>query len=704
MKNLRFPAFLFALWGAVLTGCSVTPNNDPGDTPGGSTNCTAFACEPIVLPVTPAQAVTKMNEAREWMETAQYRSVTHGLTRALNTNTSYYYVALYLTNSGQETELKRDYVIYDILPIPYLETNAAQAAYGEQSGMLDFAPYTNAYPYYGLVTAEIYNYLLDAKTIAFKPIREVAVSELSNCEPEFVDAYYAELMDEGITNDDRYALGNSWYRTAETDYRWVPLKGGTWREGTRGSTVSNTLKGYFTFKGVAFSGTIKRSRVTVSGAGLANCLLSRDIYTDNYGYYSTVLNAYHSGLISYYYKYNVKLNLISEHADAADPDLIYYFKGITLSTTSPTVFSRNITASSSDKVHDGEMLDFYYLVSLCYEFAVSQKLIGRHVSPFQNAVDPVNLRIDASVNAGETAYNGIKVNPYEAYDYETVSHEYGHWILRQRWTANHTTAVHEWKSSRTYTFLPDGTKYTNSMENQYRMLNEGWARFFSMAFCSTYKPSLLNTSDTFLWMENNYGSPEIVLESKNDLGSGNPNNIVYTKIDNRSTGIHLYTYNRLWWFHYASLLYDLWDKNTLNPCNFNIDPYGPEKREFGTTCAVYALSMTSSFKDQYYDFYTNYTTARILNEENTLDTVSVSMSNIFEMVRQVDNDSDSPYYYWADMFRRTIASAAILGLNNQMIKVTNVLKLHGWDYFEYIDGDLKDGVFDYFDEYNGVKI
>jgi hypothetical protein len=182
------------------------------------------------------------------------------------------------------------------------------------------------------------------------------------------------------------------------------------------------------------------------------------------------------------------------------------------------------------------------------------------------------------------------------------------------------------------------------------------------------------TNDPALrWIENNIGSPEIIFQSTNFepdcaqiIGKSS-----YSKL-------FLFINDRLFQYHYASILYDLWDANQFAQ-NFTVN--NESKENWRSDCYVQKSPYYNLIDPSYANYYSEFTQSWAIAKEAELDQVSVPLSSVFKFAVKSSLLAASPYFYNSDIFTRLSDSGArsILGLSEAQI--ANIMNLHGYAYF-----------------------
>ncbi len=560
------------------------------------------------------------------------------------------YAVVFVTNNEGEDALLTHYVIYDSLPISELETNAAMAEYGRQQGMLDTSSYTNARPFWAVMTREHAEHFLETGEVVFEPIREVPLSEVADSFSET----FLNGMDYEMTNKCLAPSDGGRFREVWESFGGKIFARSSWESpGWRGIGRAIPVGGYIKFNGRS-SMYVATPLQAISVKVYQNIFTSYSTYTGSDGYYSTKAK-FSTGV-----SLQITVDMIAEYADAQ-------WEWITnVNSSNGSAFYQNFHFVDSfhfAPIGRSGLLDMFEMVRKCYAFGVSQGLFAR----FESGIKEIEINVINTGKGGGFDGSSITIFSKNANYYNDpayISHEYGHLLFYRKKSGDYQDEAH---SSMLY--LPDGLP--RQLNNQQGNMNEGWAMCFSAAFCSTYFPAYMSSDAVLRWIENNYGSPEIVFRSTKT------NTSHCAPVIGKITGNYILCVNKLFQYHYASILYDLWDNNS-RPHNFTDD--GPSLDLGKNEIYVGDGDWWGGIYSQYQGPYSYFTQDRVRISEQSLDTVSVPLSKIFQFTQQWDADTNtSPFSYDSDIFWRLSASGATLGMTAAQIDA--ISQLHSYSYY-----------------------
>jgi hypothetical protein len=657
MKNfsltLRF--LLITVFLSVLfSSCSFNQNDQ--FLGGGNNSVTApieTKTNEIALPLSPAQAISEYEAAKIWMSTAAH--VTNN-----DSDPDTYYVMIFLTNEGQYAGLLQNYILYSPLPFACLETNEALKEPSRQTGLITGSGYTNVYPIYALITSLHYNAFLDSPIFVFKPIRKISTDELAtNHFRDFTDDYDAKMVSLGIEVPQHLANKGlfDWLANAVRSV-WKAI---TNIVGAITVAIGNVIMGSCNVNGtITYSGVVEDVNRAVSGTlpgvtvefGYALGTVSR--VADSSGYYSAQLTR------DVTYIMNIELQAsyckIGDNASAFIFPYVYHVGDVYVPKTDSC--GRNVNINNV----------FGYLMGMIRNlnsFAAANGILGGNVPQ-------IKIKVDQPFSGGAGAeyqdqplqliYDepNITVPMKNAYWLAGLAHEYGHFL--------HITGVKRYNNIPFYIFIPifkmkypDGKTDPLYTDIPLSLLTEGVAEFFSYVYMRNQYP------DNFNWtrLENNYGSMDVLYYSSDS------NFRTIGRADNGGSFLYQYDFKR--YYKEASILYDLWDNNSLPPMDYNL-----EIKNSASITPIF-LYASSNFHDcpltnaGYFSNQFSYTA--VANREADLDSVSVSLSRIFEMCSPMNfSDPNSPYYSDGEFTNRVKASASILGISQA--SADRIVELH----------------------------
>lgn len=207
---------------------------------------------------------------------------------------------------------------------------------------------------------------------------------------------------------------------------------------------------------------------------------------------------------------------------------------------------------------------------------------------------------------------------------------------------------------------PDGSLDPLYYDNEFSLLTEAAADFYSII----YRISKFSSQFPSTFFENNFGSKEVLFYStiSNDKTIGKNND-----------GKYLYNYDFKRFYKEASILYDIWDNNSLPQWYYSYN------RDCGARANSVNLLIFSNFSDGAYTnseyFSSNYIQSAMQNREVALDTASVPIRNIFDMLTKVEPfTGSSPFSPISNFTTRVSNSASILGISQAQIN--DILLLH----------------------------
>lgn len=498
----------------------------------------------------------------------------------------------------------------------------------------------------------------------FYPLRELSLDEISNDFGFlFLDNNDAQLEYRGLESNAVQSYREAWLEigkkigaeyekpddtdiNADTKAWWHSWK------------YCIKFRGYFKFNSSEYHAEpIRETRINF----YYDVWNREDAYTDHVGHYETTSKLVWNRV------YKVTLYLESHYAEA--PDFIY-----TTTVWAPEVNSKIADFHLLESTHLKNtslsgIPDLFTKIWEAHEFAVRKGLFRWDDSAIR---DKLNIYVNMNNSVmGETYYNWTGGNNYITIghnwvtDSAVISHEYGHFIYHRKRFSNYEDAVY-----KRFYYLPDGEVLFTSQQT---FMNEGWAMCFSTAFCQELYQSFMHTDGVLMWIENNFGSPEIIYKSvqnthdfSTQIGQGIKNGNRY----------FLYAYNVLFQYHYASILWDLYDDNSHPQyTGTNTGPRGS---------AINSYQYTNSIYESYRSYFGQFSSASVNSRENALDNVHIGLDRVFDFVCNVSRLQTNIYYYDNDIFTRLKGSTGLLGLTSGQIE--NICDLHG-EYFYNYDND-----------------
>jgi hypothetical protein len=275
----------------------------------------------------------------------------------------------------------------------------------------------------------------------------------------------------------------------------------------------------------------------------------------------------------------------------------------------------------------------------------------------------------------------IEIDPDFQFFKSTIAHEYGHYLL---YLGFYRLGFYPFNINSEKIVYPDGFTNSTYSRQQFSLLTEGYAEFWSIVYQYKFYQDLFVNSMTgathrYCYIENNYGSRQLfywsVLSNENAIGQ-----IRYAEIGADTLRIFLYEFDFPRNYREASILFDLWDNNqiSLHPTNNSSMIY----RTNGLICADYIFKKTSVFWQYPYNqalYLSNFTSTSIENSEMAMDKISMPIQDVFgiafknvEVCMGGSLDIDILVLQGASMYAINIAD------------ITNLLMLHSQDFPGYV--------------------
>ncbi len=661
MKTV-FAAFM------ILTFCSCSILNSGNNIftgESGTINIELNNTNLILLPMSPLQAESAYADAITWMNTTPH----------VDNDTNQpgiYYVTLFLTNAEQYKDLLRYYILYSPLPYASLETNEDMIRLTKQTGRLDSASYSNVFPVFAIITSVHYNAFLDENIFVFRNIRQIEYQELAslNFSTNYINDYNERMDQLGI---ERPNLSGSLIMSkgfldwlVQAIVQVIKVIADIVGTGVSLLTPRATVWGSVTYSGYDTGYKASLSGI-VPGVWIKNWYLLGSIsgQADGNGNYSIKLT---KG-----WTYNMQVELNSHYAwiGLIWPDA-YYCGDITV----PDQDSARININMNNR--DGYAMGSLYE---CFSFSFEN---GLGILPPR-----VRLFFMDSDEWGGFAVNNqflvflfgdtICINGRYPFNKYTIAHEYGH-LLHFTGIKNKNplfTGFYYFFSGNQIVY-PDGNTDDLYYNDSMCYLTEGIAEFYAIAYSLSKYPYCSINEIRVRNIENNYGSKEMTYGSS----TLNSDSIGSATIDSQTFHLYSWRFNR--YYYEASILFDLWDNNTMQHNSTYMFTVNQNKGWCIPTTLLKSEYFSTSELSQPDYFNINFSANAIRSREIALDKISIPMRKIFDMACNIDLFSPgSPFYYQYELEYRIRNSAASLGVSSADIE--DLLRLHSFNTMEFTE-------------------
>lgn len=578
-------------------------------------------------PLSPEQMNMEKDNAIAWMNTA---------TQVIDVNSeSVYYVKIYITNEQCFQLLKEHQVYYSMLPISCLESDASLMAYENVSGLINTSDYTNTYAVYALITALHYNYYLQTKAQIFMPVRLVPVLELATnyFNTNFIVTSVYENPVVNINNKKSIQTRGMVEDFLRSIIRaWGFISDAVGRATTSAGIMINgecDVKGYLYYSGTnANSGFYYTKPLPYVKLRYHIGLGSRSYTVDSNGQFQFRVAKNTKG--------TMEIELSSIYGWFTDNFLVPKYA---------VVPDYQVGANDHlvQNIHLDCIPEAFILGTLydSYLFAKNENILNGDL-PRIRAIIKVDTNGAAGYGWPALFYWNDPTNAFistetiqitstnNAFDLATIFHEYGHVLHNYGAVRN---GVNMLSLSIGYItdlvfnkiVYPDGVTNKLYSKNNFSLVTEGWADFYSMACRLNYINEYHDDKvlKVFNQYENNFGSREVlfasVLSNANGIG----------KYNNK----YLYEYC-FYKEKFRSILVDLYDDNRFISSNslYNFDNQQISLYELHSA-HFYDITNKEYYTD-FYNFKSNYSFNTISNRETINDRVSISVRNIFDLVCQ----------------------------------------------------------------------